>query len=89
MKIETSLDYFGGVLLGHFPYFSFEVYRANVHDYKIQGSFNFTFNLKFEYMNMVKVDLEVEVVPLLVGLGVSSYQSTAIEDGCFWLHNDW
>ena len=38
---------------------------------------------------MVKVDLEVEVVPLLMGFGFSSYQSTAIEDGCFWLHNDW
>lgn len=35
LKIETSLDYFGGILLGHFPYFSFEVYRANVHDFKI------------------------------------------------------
>jgi hypothetical protein len=38
---------------------------------------------------MVKVDLEVDVVPLLVGVGLSTYQSTAIEDGCFWIHNDW
>jgi hypothetical protein len=44
--MEASLDYFGGVLVGNFPFFSPEVYKANVFDFKIQGSMNFTFNFK-------------------------------------------
>lgn len=35
LKIESSLDYFGGLLYGHYPYYSPEVYRANVHDFNI------------------------------------------------------
>ena len=31
----VSLDYFGGLIFGHFPYFDADVYQANVHDYKI------------------------------------------------------
>ena len=30
-----SIDYFGGLIWGHFPYFDADVYQANVHDYQI------------------------------------------------------
>ena len=86
--MELSADYFGGFIASHYPYYSPEVYRANVHDFKVQGSFNFTGNLKFEIMNMVKIDLEVNFVPLLLGFGISGYQSTALEELCFWIHED-
>jgi hypothetical protein len=33
--MEASFDYFGGVLLGNFPYFSPEVYKANVFNFRI------------------------------------------------------
>jgi len=88
LKIETSVDYFGGLFFGHFINNSPDVYRANVHDLKGQASFNFTGNLKFEFMNMVKIDLEVQVVPFLMGVGLSGYQSTAFEELCFWVHKD-
>ena len=41
-KVEYSLDYFTGWRVGDFPYYSPEVYRANVHDLKVQGSVNLT-----------------------------------------------
>lgn len=46
LKMEVSLDYFGGFVIGNFPYYSSEVYRSNILDFKIQGSLNFTFNIK-------------------------------------------
>jgi len=32
---ETSLDYFGGFLVGNLPYYSPEVYKANVMNFRI------------------------------------------------------
>ena len=68
-----SIDLFSGLLFGAFPYFDEDVYQANVHDNSIQGSVNLTANLKFEILNFAKFDLEVQVVPFLLGGGISWY----------------
>ena len=83
LKVEASIDYFTGILFGNFPYHSPEVYRAVVEDLKGSGSVNVTAALKFEYMNFAKFDIEVELVPFLLGLGASFY---GYEDNCFWMH---
>ena len=69
----VSLDYFGGLIFGHFPYYDADVYQAIVHDYKIQGSLNLTATVKFELLNLIKFELEIEVVPLMLGGGFSVY----------------
>jgi hypothetical protein len=86
LKYEASVDYFSGLLFGLFPYYSPDVYRADVHDYRMTASGNLTASLKFEFMNFVKVDFEVELVPLLFQLGVSMYQNSLFEDNCAWSH---
>ena len=79
---------FSGLIFGAFPYFDEDVYQANVHDYSIQGSVNLTANLRFEILNFAKFDLEVQIVPFLLGGGISWYQSTAMEEFCIWIHSD-
>ena len=83
-----SIDLFSGLIFGAFPYFDEDIYQANVHDYSIQGSVNLTANLRFEILNFAKFDLEVQVVPFLLGGGISLYQSTAMEEFCIWIHSD-
>lgn len=83
---EVSMDMFAGVLAGNFPYYSTEVYRANVNDIKLQVSLNLTTNIKFQIFNLIKIDLEIDFVPLLVGIGGSGYTSSLLEDNCSWVY---
>lgn len=86
--MEASLDYFGGVLVGNFPFFSPEVYKANVFDFKIQGSMNFTFNFKIQFGQMLKLNYEINMVPLLLGLEFNAYSTSSIGDNCGWITGD-
>ena len=88
LKGEVSLDYFWGLLFGHFPYYSPEVYRANVHDFRGQASANITATLNFEFMEFAKFIVEMELVPALLGLGTSMYTTSALGENCFWMHLD-
>jgi len=81
-----SLDYFIGLLFGHFPYYSPEVYRANVQDFQGQGSFNLTATLNLELLDFAKFIFEVELVPALVNIGSSMYTTSALGENCFWMH---
>ena len=83
-----SLDYFIGLLFGHFPYYSPEVYRANVHDFQGQGSFNLTATLNLELLDFAKFIFEVELVPALVNVGSSMYTTSALGENCFWMHTE-
>ena len=39
-------------------------------------------------MNFAKFEVEVEVVPILLGLGFSVYSNSAFGDNCFWGHGE-
>ena len=45
-----------------------------------------TANIKFQILNLIKVDLEVEFVPILVGIGASESTTSLLEDNCFWFY---
>ena len=86
LKIRLSLDSFAGLLFGNFPSYSPLVYRAIVNDLKVDASVNLTLSVEIEYLNLAKVKLEVDFVPILVAGGLQSYTTSALSDNCFWLH---
>ena len=77
---------FAGLLGGNFPYYSPELYRANVQDLKLQASLNLTTSFKIQILNLAKFDLEIDFVPLLLGIGASAYTSSLLEDNCIWVY---
>ena len=68
IKFETSLDYFGGITFGNFPYYSPEVYRANVQDIKTTVAVNFTNNYKIEFGNFYRYEVEFNFAPAIAFL---------------------
>jgi len=50
----------------------------------MQTSTNITANFKMELLNLVKFDIEFEFVPLLIGISMEFYTTSAIGDNCVW-----
>ena len=78
-------DFFSGLLMGNFPFYSEYAYRANVNSFQLTGSTNVTFNFHVEFMNIVKFDLEMDFVPISITGGLRSYATSALEDNCMWI----
>lgn len=80
------MDYFGGWKGGYFPYYSPEVYRANVQNLEGQISMNITVNFKVELFNMMRYDFEFNFVPLLAGGKLMGFTSSAVGDNCILMY---
>ena len=85
-KFEYSLDYFFGVVLGNFPYFSPELYKANVADLMAQGSMNMTTTVKVELFEMARWTFTFDFAPFVTTMGAQAYTTSLIGDNCFWFY---
>jgi len=88
VKLQIDLDLFAGVKFGDSPFYNYDVYRSTVQNLHISGSTNLTLTIRSEILNLVKFDVEVTLVPLLVGAGFSFYATSALADNCAWFHAD-
>ena len=88
LKFESSLDYFGGLKLGDFPWNSPEVYEANLQSFSSSLSMNLTFTNKFQLGNLVRFGIEFEFVPVLLGLHTDVYGSSVLNDNCFMMSGE-
>lgn len=86
ISVEQSFDYFGGLLMGDFPFWSQYVYRSDVQDTKIQLSTNFTSNFKIELAEMFKYDFEIEFVPFILTLGIDWYSTAFMQETCAMIY---
>ena len=84
-KFEKSLDYFGGLVFGANPWYSPEVYRSTVQNFKTSISMNITNNYKVEIANLVRFGVELNFVPVLVELHTDMYTTSSLNDNCFML----
>jgi len=84
-KFETSLDYFGGLQIGANPWYSADVYRSTVQNFKTSISMNLTNNYKIELANLARFGIELNFVPVLVELHSDMYTTSVLNDNCFML----
>lgn len=74
------------MVVGDFPFHNDILYRADVHDLKIETSANLTLDLHFEFMNVFKTDLTFDFEPILIELGMDLYNTVWLGDNCFWFY---
>jgi hypothetical protein len=83
LQNEFSLDWFGGVIVGDFPFFK-EMYGADVQNSKTQFSLNLTATFKFEILEFFRYEFEFQFVPIIFDVGFDTYATSNFEDNCFW-----
>jgi hypothetical protein len=49
---------------------------------------NFTFNFKIQIAKLVKLNYEINMVPLLLGLEFSAFSTSTLGDNCGWISGD-
>lgn len=84
LAYDISIDGFMGLIGGNFPYSNG---LADVNNFKIQSSANLTFTFKMELMQFLKYDVEVNLLPMLAGLGFETFMSTST-GLCFNLYSE-
>ena len=57
LQNEFSLDWFGGLIFGDFPFFK-DMYGADVQNFKSQVSANLTASFKFEILEFFRYEFE-------------------------------
>ena len=66
---------FSGILAGEIPFYE-DIYRANVHEFKIQASVNLTTTFSIQLFNLARLEFEVDLIPALVTGSANAYTST-------------
>ena len=64
-----------GYLKLNIPFYE-DIYRANVHEFKIQASVNLTTTFSIQLFNLARLEFEVDLIPALVTGSANAYTST-------------
>ena len=82
---QFSIDYFGGLILGNFPFHNDILYNSDVADIKLQLSSNITINLKFEFFELAQYHIQFQLVPFSATLALDMYSTVVTGDNCAWI----
>jgi hypothetical protein len=72
------MDYFIGLLFGEMPYFSKEIYQSDISDLKAQASFNISSIVAFEIEDIMRYEVQFEIVPFTGTVGFDSYTTSSL-----------
>lgn len=87
-QFDLSTTSFQGVVGGDVPFYD-GLYRADVHELKLQASVNITTTLAIEVLKLARFEISVDIVPAVATASASAYTSSLLEDNCGWLLYGW